>query len=441
MIRWLSPLAALAALLPTLTAAAEACPRVLVSGYYSTVHVYDGCTGASLGNLDARSRLNGAQAIRRHQGHLYVIAEGRGVVERYREDTLAYVDTAYVSTPGSGITGIDFDAQGRAYVGRYTSSDVLRFESPGANASVVVAARSAGLAGADNGLRFGPDGRLYIPGFDSANVVRFDPSTGQTSGFIAAGSGGLNWTRGLLFQADGSVLVTSEATGKVLRFRADGGFERVFTELAPGFRPTGIDRLDASTLLVASSSENRVIKIDAASGEVIGELVSSGAGGLRGATFVAVLPAARTLDTAQIGSQYWVVGAGEVEGQRLRVEAMQSATGAAFGADFNPGDIQRRPWGQLSIEFNGCASGELRWDSDAGEGAGFGSGGYLIQRLLPNAAAEECERLGVAAMPDARWMAGVWYGGAERSGEGLFIDVSTLGPVSVAFFTHRPIEP
>ena len=46
-------------------AALTTCPHhLLVSGYFSTVHVYDACTGAYLRDLDSRARLAGAQAIR-----------------------------------------------------------------------------------------------------------------------------------------------------------------------------------------------------------------------------------------------------------------------------------------------------------------------------------------------------------------------------------------
>lgn len=418
---------------------ASRCARVLVSGYYSTVHIFDGCSGAPMGELDARTRLNGAQAIRRHQGYLYVIAEGRGAVERYREDTLAHVDTPYVSTAESGITGIDFGADGRAYVGRYNTSDVIRFDTPGAEPTVVVAPGAAGLAGADNGLAFGPDGALYVPGFDSGSVVRFDPVSGQTTPFIAAASGGLRWTRGILFEGDGSLLVTSEATHQVLRYHADGRFERVFAVLGAGFRPTGIDRLDAQTLLVAGSGNSRVVRVDAQTGVVLGDLVAAGAGGLRGATFVTVLPAAQPIDTAQIGSQYWIVGAGLPEGRLLEIDDMQSATGTAFGDLFDATGIQRRRWGRVRIEFDACQRGTFSWDSGSADGAGFGSGSYPIQRLQPTTAGDRCEAQGLAAMNNADWMSGVWYGGAERSGEGLFIDASSAGPVSVAFFTHRPV--
>lgn len=425
-----------------LSALAQSCPRVLVSGYYSTVHVYDGCSGSHLRTLDARSRLTGAQAIRQRDGFLYVIAEGRGEVQRYRADSLDFVDTPYRSEANSGITGIDFDSAGAAYVGRYSRQDVLRFANAGAQASTAVSPRAAGIAGPDNGLVFGPDGALYVPGYDSSSVIRFDPATGETRGFVAAGSGGLYQARGLLFLPDRSLLVSSEGGDQILRYGADGGFLGVFTNLPNGFRPTGLARLNGSTLLVAGLGSNSLLRVDAHTGELGSTLVSSRAGGLSGATFVSVLSAPGPApDIAQIGSQYWVTGAGTADGRRLLIQDIYSASGAAFGDAFRPEAVQLRRWGSLRIEFTGCDRGLLSWDSSGEDSANFGLGGYPIQRLLPSAEGDRCSAQGFDAVEGAGYMGGVWYGGSERSGEGLFIDVSSAGPISVAFFTHRPTTP
>jgi hypothetical protein len=418
---------------------AQNCSRVLVSGFDSTVHIYSGCNGEHLGNLDAATRLSGPQAIRVHEDHVYVVAEAFGRVERYRADTLEHLDTPYVLDASSGITGISFDAAGAAYVGRYAYSDVLRFATPGGLATIALATGTRGLRGPDNGLVTGPDGWIYVPGFDSDSVLRFDPVSGESSVFIAGGSGGLRRTRGLLFEPDGGLLVTSEGSNQILRYRADGSFDRVFANLGVGYRPTGIDRLDSQTLLVTGFGSNRVTRVDALSGAVGADLVASGVGGLYGATFLAVLPPPPAgPDLAQVGSQYWVAGAGSVVAGRLVIEDMQSATGAMFGSAFDPSAVQRSRWGRLEIEFSECSRGQLSWDSTGADSARFGRGGYPLRRLLPNAGSARCEAQGLSSQLDPAWMAGVWYGGDARSGEGLFIDVSSDGVVSVAFFTHRP---
>ena len=79
------------------------CPsRLFVSGYFSTVHVFDACTGTYLRNLDTRSRLNGAQAMRMgRDGLLYVVAETGRAIHKYRPDTLEYVGL-FANTPPMG---------------------------------------------------------------------------------------------------------------------------------------------------------------------------------------------------------------------------------------------------------------------------------------------------------------------------------------------------
>jgi len=58
----------------------QACAsRLFVSGYFSTVHVYDACTGAYLRDLDTPTRIRGAQAVRLGpDGLIYVAMENIG---------------------------------------------------------------------------------------------------------------------------------------------------------------------------------------------------------------------------------------------------------------------------------------------------------------------------------------------------------------------------
>jgi hypothetical protein len=100
--------------------------------------------------------------------------------------------------------------------------------------------------------------------------------------------------------------------------------------------------------------------------------------------------------------------------------------------------VQRQRWGRLEIAFDGCNSAAMQWDSSGPDPAGFGRGGYPLQRLAPTAASQRCESEGFEAMTDPGWVAGTWFGGAARDGEGIFLDVLANGVVVVAFFTHRP---
>lgn len=414
--------------------AADGCDRLLVSGYRSSVHVYDACTGAFERQLAPRAQLTGAQAVREHEGLIYVVAEERRAVVRFRADTLAHVDDFILLPVRVGATGIDFGPDGDVYIGGYYSGSVHRFDGrTGADKGTV----AGGIAGPDNGLTFGPDGRLYIPAFDSSSVERWDPASGVRDTFIPSGLGGLSRTRGILFEASGSVLVTSEGSDRVLRYRADGSFAGVVSTAVA--RPTGIAFDHDGALLVASYATNTVTRIDAASGTVLGTPVTANAGGLFGATFVARVAdaAPAQVDAAQVGSQYWISGAGTPQGRTLDVE-MQSSGGTVFGAQFDPGAIVNRRWGTLRLVFTGCDEAELTWSSSGAGSANFGQGGYRLQRLAQTEAGARCNAQGFAAAAGHGWMAGTWFGGPARSGEGLAIDVLENGAVLVAFFTHRP---
>lgn len=445
MIRTLDPLLrcsallALAAILVVATPARASCERVLVSGYHSTVHLYDGCSGAFLRELDSRLRLQGAQAIRERNGLLYVVAEGSNSIVRYRSDTLEFVDF-FVSLSGNpGITGVTFGPDGDMYLGGYNSDSVLRFDGQTGAPKGEVVRRADGANGVDNGLIFGPDGLLYVPGFDSHNVIRWNPATGLAEPFIASGAGGLQRTRGVLFEPDGSgILVSSEGSREILRFHRDGRFDRRLAQFDYG--PNGMAYAADGSLLVTGFGGDRVERIDPQTGARIGVLVPQNSGGLNGATFLAILAAEQSdevVDATQIGSQYWLTGAAQPEGKSLEI-ALHSTTGTVFGEGFDPSTLSEKRWGSLQLVFQDCDSAAFSWQSSGADSAGFGDGGYALQRIAPTAASERCQDEGFAAVTGIDWMAGTWFGGATRSGEGLFLDVLANGVVLAAWFTHRP---
>ena len=141
---------------------------------------------------------------------------------------------------------------------------------------------------------------------------------------------------------------------------------------------------------------------------------------------------------ASRNDQYWIVGLGSFSDSTLTVEQATSTSGGVFGANFDPAVIQRPIWGRISIEFTGCASAVLDYESttDAVFQKAFGSGGYALERLLPNAGQRGCEAAGFGSTNGNDWVSGTWYGGADRSGEGFLIDVLEDGSAFVAWFTY-----
>jgi hypothetical protein len=76
------------------------------------------------------------------------------------------------------------------------------------------------------------------------------------------------------------------------------------------------------------------------------------------------LPVAFWFTYTPDGQQAWLIGAGDlVEGRRFVADEVQQPTGARFGADFDPADVQRLPWGMWSIDFSDCNAAALEFAS------------------------------------------------------------------------------
>lgn len=424
-------------LIPAVSNASCAAGRALVSGYFSNnVHVYDACDGSFQRLLDNSNRIRGAQAIwPRPDGRIYVVSENNGRILRYDASTLDFVDTFIDTGSDFSPTGIAFAPDGDVYVAGFDTDSVRRYDGQtGALKSTPVAARAGGLDGPDNGMTFGPDGKLYIPGYYSNNVLRYDPASNTVSTFVAPGTGGLRRTRAVLFEpGNSSALVSSEGSGQILRVNAASGALMGTFATLPG--PAGMNYTSDGRLLVANNGQ-QVQELNASTGASMGALFPAEAtGGLNGATYVATLPAA--LDTSQVGTQYWVIGAGQVNARVLEFD-MTSATGTYFGNAFNAAGIVRKRWGRVRIEFTGCESAAFQWDSTGSDSANFGSGGYALQLLVGTAFTDACKLLPFNEVSGGNFMNGTWYGGATRSGEGLLITVNASGLATVAMFTHQP---
>lgn len=283
-------IASLLSCMATLAVAQSPCPaRLFASGYFSNVHVFDACTGAYLRDLGAPGRIRGAQAVvPGPDGKLYVVSEQTSEILRYRNDTLAF-DGVFVTVPSIAPTSIAFGPDGLAYVSGYATHDVRAFDLAGNFVRVAIAPHAAGLAGPDIGMRF-IGGALYVPGYDSNSVVRYDPASGSTSVALPPRAGGLLRPRSILASPDGgSLLVSSEGSGALLRWTFASGDVSTFARVP---RAQGFDVAPDGSILAGNGNTDGIVRIDATTGNALGTFVAPGAGGLRGITFVAVIPAA-----------------------------------------------------------------------------------------------------------------------------------------------------
>jgi len=70
---------------------------------------------------------------------------------------------------------------------------------------------------------------LFVSSYLSNSVLQYQSDTGVFMGaFVTSGLGGLNRPRGLAFDTDGRLYVSSFSGNNVLRYNADGMFDRIF---------------------------------------------------------------------------------------------------------------------------------------------------------------------------------------------------------------------
>ena len=260
--------------------------RLFVSNYFSTVRVFDACTGEYLRDLDAPTRIRGAQAVKLGpDGLLYVTSEMSQEILRYCNDTLDFVDV-FATIAGIDPTGFAFGPNGDVYVAGFRTDQVRRLSPTGVALDIPVPTGTAGLDGPDNGIAFAPDGNLYVPGYNSSNVIRHDPRTGTTTAVVPRGAQGLIRTRGILPDRNGGgIYITGEGSGQLLRFDFASAQLTVLARALVG--PTGIDYAPDGSLLIIDG--NTVARIDPATGARLGVLIPGTSGRVESATYLAVI--------------------------------------------------------------------------------------------------------------------------------------------------------
>ena len=133
-------------------------------------------------------------------------------------------------------------------------------------------------------------GRVYVSCPNSNGIHRFDASGFPLGFFVIQGSGGLTSPRGLVFLANGDLVVAS-LTGEVLRYDGTtGAFLEVFIDTGGNgggpIDPYGM-AVQNGRLYIASFFPSEVREFDAATGDYLQTFISSGAGGLAGPTALA----------------------------------------------------------------------------------------------------------------------------------------------------------
>jgi len=125
------------------------------------------------------------------------------------------------------------------------------------------------------------------------------------------------------------------------------------------------------------------------------------------------------------GRQRWLIGVGEVDGNRLVFDEMLESHGGRFGPDFDPDDVVLTPAGTLSITFNGCSDAVANYSID-------NVGGNQVLTRLTDIDGHRC---GSAEEAPASDLTGSWYD-PSHSGEGFVLEQLAGDQAAVYWFTY-----
>ena len=78
--------------------------------------------------------------------------------------------------------------------------------------------------------------------------------------------------------------------------------------------------------------------------------------------------------------QVWIQGIGALVDDTLTIDEAYITTGPSFGPAFDPADVDRQPWGTMTLHFDSCATAEFAYSSTI---PAYGDGSHSLIRLTP----------------------------------------------------------
>ena len=126
----------------------------------------------------------------------------------------------------------------------------------------------------------------------------------------------------------------------------------------------------------------------------------------------------------EAGGQRWFFGTGSVNGSRIEVPELLAGSGAKFGIDFDPGDVELSPAGSLVLDWLDCMNARAEFTID-------GEPGSLDVTRLTALAGRECE----TQAPEGYPQSGSWYD-VTHDGEGLTLEVLADNRVLAFWFSY-----
>ena len=418
---------------------------LLVSSWFNdSVKIYDGCNGDFIKDLDTQCLIDGPQSIFEDKnGDVIVVSEKNNKLIKYPRQTLS--GGIVVSGDDSTTSNVEpyllrnplaaiIDENQNLILGSYSQNEIIKVNTDTwQRISTILPRSSQYLRGLDVSMTMGPDGFLYLSGFDSDNIIKINLDTLAVTEVVASGVGGLNGPRSIVFH-NNQMFVTSQLNHAILRFDMNGNYINNLTSIS---QPTTMTKDGDNHVLVPSQQLNNIYRVNLNTG-VKETLITNEPSGLNGATFVY-----RLMKTSEqpetIANHHWLIGVGEIVDNRIDVETFSTTRGGVFGESFNPDEVSVVDWGSLIIEFTGCNTATMSYQSlNQEDGLIFGNGGYDLVRLAINKAVQSCLEVGFENIESKDWMSGTMYGGESRSGEGFLLDVLSDSQVIVTWYTYLP---
>ncbi|MDZ7789442.1 MAG: M14 family zinc carboxypeptidase [Xanthomonadales bacterium] len=133
----------------------------------------------------------------------------------------------------------------------------------------------------------------------------------------------------------------------------------------------------------------------------------------------------------QDGEPRWLVGNGEIEGNRIEFPELFAPSGAQFGDLFDPDDVETETVGSARMVFSGCSSGWYEYEAyDLHRTVDF-------QALTSTWAADSDPPDIPTILPDRALLSGSWYD-PQQPGQGLTVQWISPDEMMLVWFTFDP---
>jgi len=130
----------------------------------------------------------------------------------------------------------------------------------------------------------------------------------------------------------------------------------------------------------------------------------------------------------ELQRQRWLIGIGEVHGNRVEFPQMQVTSGGKFGPGFNPHDVVRTPAGSVTLVFDDCSSGAFAYSA-------FGQAQVIESTKLSRTMRIDCDPP-TGSVDDARALqSGSWFDPAF-DGQGFSLQWMASGEALLVLYTY-----